>query len=156
MRTHSWRYKEHELGLTCYCSKHCRTTNAASTVAPAWLAIFTPEPVNSSWPVGVADCVALDELFNDGEGRIEPEATAAWLVEVAITTPTLDVAAEVRVDASVWPVLSAVLVIVSGEDSVDEADAEVPAGADADEAPADGLNVAVRPQSSAAAPTWSP
>jgi hypothetical protein len=98
----------------------------------------------------------LDELFNDGEGRIEPEATAAWLVEVAITTPTLDVAAEVRVDASVWPVLSAVLVIVSGEDSVDEADAEVPAGADADEAPADGLNVAVRPQSSAAAPTWSP
>ena len=73
----------------------------ASTVAPAWLAIFTPAPVNSSWPVGVADCVALDELFNDGKGRIEPEATAAWLVEVAITTPTLDVAAEVTVDAPV-------------------------------------------------------
>ena len=52
--------------------------------------------------------------------------------------------------------VSAVLAIVSGEDSVDEAEGEVSAGADAEEAPADGLNVAVRPQSSAAAPTWAP
>ena len=91
----------------------------------------------------------MDELFDDGEARIEPEATGAWLVEVAVTTPTLDVAAEVAVDASVW-------LVVSGDDSVDEADAEVSAGADAEEAPAEGLNVAVSPQSSAAAPTWSP
>ena len=68
---------------------------------------------------------------------------------MAVTTTTLGVAAEVGVDASVWPV-------VSGVGSVDEADAEVSAGAGAEEAPAEGLNVAVSPQSSAAAPTWSP
>lgn len=91
----------------------------------------------------------MDELFDDGNARIEPEATAAWLVEVAVTTLALDVAAEVGVDASVW-------IVVSGNDSVDEEDAEVSAGADVEEAPAEGLNVAVSPQSSAAAPTWSP
>ena len=77
-------------------------------------------------------------------------------MEVVATTPALDVADEMGVAATVWSVVSVVLVMVSGEDSVDEADAEVSTGADAEEAPAEGLNVAVSPQSSAAAPTWSP
>ena len=111
--------------------------------------------MNSSWPVGVADCVALDELFDDGKTRIEPEADAAWLVDVAVTTATLDVADEMGVDAPAWLVVAVVLV-VSAEEDVDEADAAVSAGTDAEEAPAEGLNVAVNPQSSAAAPTWSP
>jgi hypothetical protein len=97
----------------------------------------------------------LDELFDDGKARIEPEA-AAWLVELAVTTPTLDVADEMGVAASVCSVVSVVLVVASGEDDVNETDAEEVAGADAEEAPAEGLNVAARPQSSAAAPTWSP
>jgi hypothetical protein len=94
----------------------------------------------------------LDELFDDGKARIEPEA-AAWLVELAVTTPRLDVADEMGVAASVWSVVSVVLVVICKEDSVDETDAEVSAGADAEAAPAEELNVAVRPQSSAAAPT---
>lgn len=77
-------------------------------------------------------------------------------MEVVVTTLTLDVADEMGVAATVWSVVSVVLAMVSEEDSVDEADAEVSAGADAEEAPAEGLNVAVSPQSSAAAPTWSP
>jgi hypothetical protein len=72
---------------------------------------------------------------------------------VAVTTPTLDGADEMEVDASVCSVVSVVLVMVSEDDSADEADAVVSAGADAEEAPAEGLNVAVSPQSSAAAPT---
>jgi hypothetical protein len=71
---HIWR---RDLGPRNYHSKYCKANKAASTVAPAWLAILTPAPVNSSWPVGAADCVALDELFDDGKARIEPEATAA-------------------------------------------------------------------------------
>jgi hypothetical protein len=98
----------------------------------------------------------LDELFDDGKARVEPEAAAAWLVELAVTTPTLDVADEMGVADSVWSVVSVVLVVVSEEDSVDDTDAEEVAGADAEAAPAEGPNVAVSPQSSAAAPTWSP
>jgi len=75
---------------------------------------------------------------------------------VAVTTPTLGVTDGIVVGASVWPVVSVVLVMVSEEASADEVDAEVSGGADAEEAPAEGLNVAVSPQSSAAAPTWSP
>ena len=94
----------------------------------------------------------MDELFDDGKAKIEPEA-AAWLVELAVTTPTLDVVDEMVVAASVWSVVSVVLVVMSEEDSVDETGAEVSARADAEEAPVEGLNVAVSPQSSAAAPT---
>ena len=36
-----------------------------------------PAPVNSSWPVGAADCVVLDELFDDGKVGIDPEAAGA-------------------------------------------------------------------------------
>ena len=75
---------------------------------------------------------------------------------MAVTTPTLGVTDGIVVGASVWPVVSVVLVMVSEEASADEVDAEVSGGADAEEAPAEGLNVAVSPQSSAAAPTWSP
>jgi hypothetical protein len=97
----------------------------------------------------------LDELFDDGKTKIDPEAAAAWLVELAVTTSTLDVTEEIVVNASAWPVISAVLAMVSEEDSVDETDVEVAAGADTEEAPTKGLNVAASPQSSAAAPTWS-
>ena len=77
-------------------------------------------------------------------------------MEVVVTTPIADVADEVGAAVSVGAVVSAVLGMVSWEDSVDEADVEVSAGADAEEGPAEGLNVAVSPQSTAAAPTWSP
>jgi len=112
--------------------------------------------VNSSWPVGAADCIPLDKLFDEGKTGIELDAAATWLVEVVFAAPRLDVAANTEVETSVWPVVCVVLDMIAVEDSDDEADAEVSAGADAEEAPAEGLNVAVSPQSSAAAPTWSP
>jgi len=93
-------------------------------------------------------------LFVDGEGKIVPEAAGVWLVDVVAAATGLDVASEV--EDSEWPEVSAVLVMLCEEDSADETVADVSAGADADEAPAEGLNVAVRPQSSAAAPTWVP
>ena len=148
--------QRHGLGYRCYHSIHCKTTNATITVAPPWCANLTPAPVNSSWPVGAADCIPLDELFDDGKAMVELEAAATWLVEVAFAAPRLDVATKTEVEASVWPVVCVVPDMIAGEDSNDEADAEVSAGADAEEAPAEGLNVAVIPQSSAAAPTWSP
>jgi hypothetical protein len=110
-------------------------------MAPAWLPNFAPAPSNSSSPMGTADGVALDVLFDDGEGRIVPEATAVWLVEVAATATGVEV--------SIWLVVSVVTVMMSEEDDSEEAVAEVSAAAE-------GLNVAVRPQSSAAAPTSSP
>jgi hypothetical protein len=113
-------------------------------MAPAWLPNFAPAPSNSSSPAGTADGVALDVPFDDGEGRIVPEATAVWLVEVA--------AAATGVEVSVWLVVSVVTVMLS-EDDTEEAVAEVSAAVDPEEAAAEGLNVAVRPQSSAAAPT---
>jgi hypothetical protein len=117
-------------------------------MAPAWLPNFAPAPSNSSSPMGTADGVALDVLFDDGEGRIVPEATAVWLVEVAATATGVEV--------SIWLVVSVVTVMLSEEDDSEEAVAEVSAAADPEEAAAEGLNVAVRPQSSAAAPTSSP
>lgn len=72
---------------------------------------------------------------------------------MAVTPPTLDVMDKTRVAVSFCSVVSVVLVTMSEEDSADGADAEVSAGVDAEEAPADGLNVAVRPHPSAAAPT---
>jgi hypothetical protein len=77
----------------------------------------------------------LDILFDDGKAKVEPEAAAAWLVELAVTTTALDVAEEIVVDASAWPVISAVLVMVPGEDGIDEKDVEVAGAADAEEAP---------------------
>jgi hypothetical protein len=117
-------------------------------MAPAWLPNFAPAPSNSSSPMGTADGVALDVLFDDGEGRIVPEATAVWLVGVAATATGVEV--------SIWLVVSVVTVMLSEEDDSEEAVAEVSAAADPEEAAAEGLNVAVRPQSSAAAPTSSP
>ena len=114
-------------------------------MAPAWLPNFAPAPSNSSSPVGTADGVASDVPFDDGESRIVPEATAVWLVEVAAVTTGDEV--------SIWLIVSVVSVMVPKEDNVDETVAEVSAAADPEEAAAEGLNVAVRPQSSAAAPT---
>ena len=79
----------------------------------------------------------MDVPFDDGEGRIVPGATAVWLVEVAAS-------------ASTWLVVSVATMMVSVEDAAEET------VDDADEAPPEGANVAVSPQSSAAAPTWSP
>ena len=110
-------------------------------MAPAWLPNFAPVPSNSSSPVGTADGVALDVPFDDGEGRIVPEATAVWFIEVTATATGVEV--------SIWLVVSVVTVMLSEEDDSEEAVAEVSAAAE-------GLNVAVRPQSSAAAPTSSP
>jgi hypothetical protein len=90
----------------------------------------------------------LDVLFDDGEGRIVPEATAVWLVEVA--------AAATEFEASIWLVVSVASVMLSEEDMADETVAEVSTDADPEDAPAEGLNVAVSPQPSAAASTWSP
>lgn len=84
----------------------------------------------------------MDVPFDDGEGRIVPEATAVWLVEVAASTA--------GVEASTWLVVSVATTMVSVEDAAEET------VDDADEAPPEGANVAVSPQSSAAAPTWSP
>lgn len=52
--------------------------------------------------------------------------------------------------------VSVATMMVSEEDGSDETVAEVSAGVDPEEAPAEGLNVAVSPQSSAAASTWLP
>jgi hypothetical protein len=87
----------------------------------------------------------LDVLFDDGEGRIVPEATAVWPVEVAATATGFE--------ASVWLVVSVATAMAAEEDMADETVAEVSTGADPEEAPAEGLNVAVSPQSSAAAST---
>lgn len=114
-------------------------------MAPAWLPNFAPAPSNSSSPVGTTDGVALDVPFDDGEGGIVPEATDVWLVEVAAVT-TGD-------EFSVWLIVSVVSVMVPEEDNVDETMAEVSATADPEEAAAEGLNVVVSPQSSAAAST---
>lgn len=86
--------------------------------------------------------------FDDGEGR--PEATAAWLVEVA--------AAATGVEDSTWlVVVSVATMVVSAEDRNDETAAEETVDdAEEAEAPPEGANVAVRPQSSAAASTWVP
>ena len=74
-----------------------------------------------------------------------PEATDVWLVEVAAVTT--------RDEFSVWLIVSVVSVMVPEEDNVDETMAEVSATADPEEAAAEGLNVVVSPQSSAAAST---
>ena len=137
----------------CYRNKHCKTTKAEKIVAPAWLPSFTPAPGNSSWPVGTADCVAMDVLFDDGEGTIVPEATAVRLAAVVVAGPRLELVVEIEVEASTWLAVPVAAMMMSGGDSADETAEEVAAGAGPEEAPAEGLNTAVRPQSSASAPT---
>jgi len=117
-------------------------------VAPAWLPSFTPAPANSSWPVGTADCVAMDVLFDDGEGTIVPEAAA-----VVAAGPRLEIVVEIELGASTWLAVSAAAMMMSERDSADEIAGDVATGAGPEEAPAEGLNAAVRPQSSAAART---
>lgn len=89
----------------------------------------------------------MDVLFDDGEGTIVPEAAA-----VVAAGPRLEIVVEIELGASTWLAVSAAAMMMSERDSADEIAGDVATGA-GPEAPAEGLNAAVRPQSSAAAPT---